>query len=333
MMKMNSRRKFLYSSLAISSMPFINSDIYGNIFKKNKLELALQIYSFAPLIFKNQLDILDYPKLIKDKYNISGAEYWSIAFMGKEKDKNFLKDLNNRTENEGVKNLIILVDNIDLATMKNGPSLASSIKVERDDAVNYHKKWIDTASEIGCHSIRVNLRSEEPDVKKILDNSSDSISKLIEYSKSQEIGIVVENHGGITGDADWLVGLMENINDKYVGTLPDFGSYNFCIKRGDLNLEDIESDCENQYDKYMGVQKLLPYAKGVSAKSHEFKLNGEEKSTDYKKMMQIISNSTYEGFITIEYEGAVMNMFGSKGNYLDTHEGVEATRKLISKYL
>ena len=253
--------------------------------------------------------------------------------MGKEKNKNFLKDLNNRTEDQGVKNLIILVDNIDLATMENGPSLASSIKVERDDAVNYHKKWIDTASEIGCHSIRVNLRSEEPDSKKILDNSSESISKLIEYSKSQEIGIVVENHGGITGDADWLVGLMENINDSHVGTLPDFGSYNFCIKRGDLNLEDIESDCENQYDKYIGVQKLLPYAKGVSAKSHEFKLNGEEKSTDYKKMMQIISNSAYEGFITIEYEGAVMNMFGSKGNYLDTHEGVEATRKLISKYL
>jgi len=333
MIKMNSRRKFLYSSIAISSMPFINSDIYGKIFKKNKLELALQIYSFAPLIFKNQLDILDYPKLIKDKYNINGAEYWSIAFMGKEKDKNFLRDLNNRAENQGVKNLIILVDNIDLATMENGPSLASSMKVERDEAINYHKKWIDTASEIGCHSIRVNLRSKEPDAEKILDNSSDSISKLIEYSKSQEIGIVVENHGGVTGDADWLVGLMENISDRHVGTLPDFGSYNFCIKRGDLNLEDIEGDCENQYDKYMGVQKLLPYAKGVSAKSHEFKLNGEEKSTDFKKMMQIISNSTYEGFITIEYEGAVMNMFGSKGNYLDTHEGVEATRKLISKYL
>ena len=332
MRKMNSRRKFLYSSLAISSMPFINN-IYGNPINKSKLELALQIYSFAPLIFKNQLDILDYPKLIKEKYNINGAEYWSIAFMGKEKNKNFLKDLNNRTEDQGVKNLIILVDNIDLATMENGPSLASTIKAERDEAVNYHKQWIDTASEIGCHSIRVNLRSEEPDSKKILDNSSESISKLIEYSKSQEIGIVVENHGGITGDADWLVGLMKNINDSYVGTLPDFGSYNFCIKRGDLNLEDIESACENQYDKYIGVQKLLPYAKGVSAKSHEFKLNGEEKSTDYKKMMQIISNSAYEGFITIEYEGAVMNMFGSKGNYLETHEGVEATRKLISKYL
>lgn len=332
-MEINSRRKFLFNSLALTSMPFLNSDVYGNIFKKNKLELALQIYSFAPLIFQNQLNILDYPELIRNKYNISAAEYWSIAFMGKEKDKNFIKDLNNRTADQDVKNLIILVDNIDLKTMANGPSLASNIKIERDEAIDFHKNWIDTASNIGCHSIRVNLRSEEPDTKKILDNSSESILKLIEYSKSQGISIVVENHGGITGDADWLVELMKNINSKYIGTLPDFGSNNFCVKRGNLNLEDIEGDCENQYNKYIGVEKLLPYAKGISAKSHEFNLEGKEKSTDYSKMMDIITRSSYKGFITIEYEGAMMNMFGNKGNYLNSYEGVEATKKLISKYI
>jgi len=332
-MKINSRRKFLFNSLALTSIPFLHSDVYGSIFKKNKLDLALQIYSFAPLIFQNQLNILDYPELIRKKYNIGAAEYWSIAFMGKEKDKNFIKDLNNRTSDQDIKNLIILVDNIDLKTMANGPSLASKVKIERDEAIDFHKNWIDTASEIGCHSIRVNLRSEEPDTKKILNNSSESISKLIDHSKSQGISIVVENHGGITGDADWLVELMRNVKSKYIGTLPDFGSYNFCIKRGDLNLGDIESDCENQYDKYVGVEKLLPYAKGISAKSHEFNSQGEEKSTDYSKMIDIISSSSYKGFITIEYEGAVMNMFGSKGNYLNSHEGVEATKKLISKYI
>ena len=103
-MEINSRRKFLFNSLALTSMPFLNSDVYGNIFKKNKLELALQIYSFAPLIFQNQLNILDYPELIRNKYNISAAEYWSIAFMGKETDKNFIKDLNNRTADQDIKN-------------------------------------------------------------------------------------------------------------------------------------------------------------------------------------------------------------------------------------
>ena len=332
-MKKNTRRNFLFSSLALSSIPLINTSVYGKIFEKNKIDLALQIYSFAPLLFQNKLDILMFPEMIKKRYNIKGAEYWSIAFMGKEKDKYFIRDLNSRSKDQEVENLIILVDNIDLQTMENGPSLASSKKSERDQSVDFHKYWIDVASEIGCHSIRVNLRSDESDSNKILENSSESILSLINHSRSQGISVVVENHGGITGDADWLVRLMKNINSKFIGTLPDFGSYNFCVKRGELNFEGITGDCEDQYDKYNGVEKLLPFAKGVSAKSHEFNSMGEETSTDYSRMMDIITDSSYEGFITIEYEGAVMKMFGGKGDYLEPHEGVEATQSLIKKYI
>ncbi len=332
-MKNYSRRKFLFSSLAISSLPTFQSEILGSIFQKNKIDLALQIYSFAPLLFQNQLDILKFPEMIREKYKINGAEYWSIAFMGKESDTNFIKDLNKRSLDQNVENLIILVDNVDINTMENGPSLASSEKNERDKSIDFHKKWIDVASEIGCHSIRVNLRSNESNTDKILDNSSESISKLIDHSSSQGVSIVVENHGGITGDADWLVSLMTNINNDYVGTLPDFGSYNFCVKRGELNFEGLTGECENQYDKYKGVKKLLPFAKGISAKSHEFNSMGEETSTDFSRMMDIISSSSYKGYITIEYEGAMMKMFGGKGDYLDPHDGVQATKSLINKYI
>ena len=332
-MKNYSRRKFLFSSLAISSLPTFQSEILASIFKKNKIDLALQIYSFAPLLFQNKLDILKFPEMIREKYKINGAEYWSIAFMGKENDTNFIKDLKKRSLDQNVENLIIPVDNIDINTMENGPSLASSKKNEREKSIDFHKKWIDVASEIGCHSIRVNLRSDESNSDKILDNSSESISKLINHSSSQGVSIVVENHGGITGDADWLVSLMTKINNNYVGTLPDFGSYNFCVKRGELNFEGLTGECENQYDKYKGVKKLLPFAKGISAKSHEFNSMGEETSTDFSRMMDIISSSTYEGYITIEYEGAMMKMFGGKGDYLDPHDGVQATKSLIKKYI
>ena len=332
-MKNYSRRKFLFSSLAISSLPTFQSEILASIFKKNKIDLALQNYSFAPLLFQNKLDILKFPEMIREKYKINGAEYWSIAFMGKENDTNFIKDLKKRSLDQNVENLIILVDNIDINTMENGPSLASSKKNEREKSIDFHKKWIDVASEIGCHSIRVNLRSDESNSDKILDNSSESISKLINHSSSQGVSIVVENHGGITGDADWLVSLMTKINNNYVGTLPDFGSYNFCVKRGELNFEGLTGECENQYDKYKGVKKLLPFAKGISAKSHEFNSMGEETSTDFSRMMDIISSSTYEGYITIEYEGAMMKMFGGKGDYLDPHDGVQATKSLINKYI
>ena len=218
---MNSRRKFLLSSLALTSFPIFENEVFGRVFKKNEIKLALQIYSFAPLILQNKLDILNFPEMIRKTYKINGAEYWSIAFMGKEKDKNLIKNLKKRSIDQNIENLIILVDNVDINTMENGPSIASSIKKERDKSIDFHKEWIDVASEIGCHSIRVNLRSDELDTNKILDNSSESISKLIDHSSNQGISIVVENHGGITGDADWLVSLMTNINNDYVGTLPD----------------------------------------------------------------------------------------------------------------
>ena len=300
---------------------------------KSNLDIGLQMYSFAPLIMQGKFDLLGFPDLVKNTYGINGAEYWSIPFMGRENDKDFLNDLKRRSDDIGVDNLIILVDDIDIKTMQSGPSLASSNKNDRDTAIDYHKKWVDVAKNIGCHSIRINLRSEEENDQKILENSSESISRLIEFSKQDNISIVIENHGGITGDADWLVSLMKNVDSKHLGTLPDFGTYNFCIKRGNLNFQSLSENCEDQYDKYLGVKKLMPYAKGVSAKSHEFDKDGEELSTNYSRMIKIISESNYKGYITIEYEGAMKGMFGGEGTYLSPHEGILATKKLINKYL
>ena len=329
----HSRRKFLKNTLSVYSTTLLAPHLFANNIDKSKLDIGLQMYSFAPLIMQGKFDLLGFSDLVKNTYGINGAEYWSIPFMGRENDKDFLNDLKRRSDDNGVDNLIILVDDIDINTMQSGPSLASSNKNDRDTAIDYHKKWIDVAKEIGCHSIRVNLKSDESDNKKILDNSSESISRLIEFSKQDNISIVIENHGGITADADWLVSLIKNVDNKYVGTLPDFGDYNFCVDRGALNFDDIGKVCKNQYDKYLGVKKLMPYAKGVSAKSHEFGKDGEELSTNYSRMIKIISESNYKGYITIEYEGAMMGMFGGEGTYLNPHDGILATKKLINKYL
>jgi len=329
----NSRRKFLKNTFSVFSTTFLAPNLFAKNIDKSNLDIGLQMYSFAPLIMQGKFDLLGFPDLVKNTYGINGAEYWSIPFMGRENDKDFLNDLKRRSDDIGVDNLIILVDDIDIKTMQSGPSLASSNKNDRDTAIDYHKKWVDVAKNIGCHSIRINLRSEEENDQKILENSSESISRLIEFSKQDNISIVIENHGGITGDADWLVSLMKNVDSKHLGTLPDFGTYNFCIKRGNLNFQSLSENCEDQYDKYLGVKKLMPYAKGVSAKSHEFDKDGEELSTNYSRMIKIISESNYKGYITIEYEGAMKGMFGGEGTYLNPHEGILATKKLINKYL
>ena len=329
----NSRRKFLKNTFSVFSTTLLAPNLFAKKIDKSKMDIGLQMYSFAPLIMQGKFDLLGFPDLVKNTYGINGAEYWSIPFMGRENDKDFLNDLKRRSDDIGVDNLIILVDDIDIKTMQSGPSLASSNKNDRDTAIDYHKNWLDVAKNIGCHSIRINLRSEEENDQKILENSSESISRLIEFSKQDNISIVIENHGGITGDADWLVSLMENVDSKHLGTLPDFGTYNFCIKRGNLNFQSLSENCEDQYDKYLGVKKLMPYAKGVSAKSHEFDKDGEELSTNYSRMIKIISESNYKGYITIEYEGAMKGMFGGEGTYLSPHEGILATKKLINKYL
>ena len=209
---------------------------------------------------------------------------------------------------------------------------ASLSSEERSRAIDFHKVWVDTASKIGCHSIRINLNSNDGTAEEVQEVCSESISKLIEYSSQSNISVVIENHGGLTGNGKWLSGLIKNINNEFVGSLPDFGDFNFCQTRGDLNF-DVDRECEMKYDKYLGVEELIPYAKGISAKSHDFDKNGNETKTDYKRMMKIIKNSDFEGYMAIEYEGAMLSLFGDKGNYLSPHEGVLASKALLEKLI
>jgi len=328
------RRKFIKnifkSSAAISlSSPLLNNDLFAN-YVSNKLKISLQCFSFASEFYKGNFNLSNFSKIVRETYNLDGAEFWSIPFMGKEKNSNFLNELRQKSNDYGVKNTIILVDLLDMQTMKQGNSLASIDKKERNQAIEDHKPWIDAAKSIGCDSIRINLWSDAS-MQEVMKVSIESISKLLEYASDKNISIVIENHGGHTGDAKWLVNLIKKINNKKLGTLPDFGTLNFCVKR-DLNL-DFTAKCLSQYDKYLGVKELLPYAKGISAKSTQFDLKGNETDTNFKKMVRLIKKSNFEGYISIEYEGAIRDTFSQQNNHLPTHDGILATKKLLEKHI
>ena len=328
------RRKFIKnifkSSAAISlSSPLLNNDLFAN-YVSNKLKISLQCFSFASEFYKGNFNLSNFSKIVRETYNLDGAEFWSIPFMGKEKNSNFLNELRQKSNDYGVKNTIILVDLLDMQTMKQGNSLASIDKKERNQAIEDHKPWIDAAKSIGCDSIRINLWSDAS-MEEVMKVSIESISKLLEYASDKNISIVIENHGGHTGDAKWLVNLIKKINNKKLGTLPDFGTLNFCVKR-DLNL-DFTAKCFSQYDKYLGVKELLPYAKGISAKSTQFDLKGNETDTNFKKMIRLIKKSNFEGYMSIEYEGAIRDTFSQQNNHLSTHDGILATKKLLEKYI
>jgi sugar phosphate isomerase/epimerase len=203
---------------------------------------------------------------------------------------------------------------------------------ERSKAIEKHYKWIDAAAFLGCPMIRVNVEGEgKPD--EVAKAAEDSLAKLIEYGSKSKIDVIVENHVGISCNGAWLAGVMKSLNNKHSGTLADFG--NFCINRTKPEAQTMaaymKTKCLEEYDRYKGITELMPYAKGVHAKTHTFDADGNDTETDFNKMFSIIKKSGFNGWVSIEYEGGLFKMYAPESKYLDDDAGVLATKKLVEK--
>ena len=280
----------------------------NNLFFK----LSLAQWSLNKGIYSGKFDPYDFAKTAKE-LGFSGLEYvnalYSDVMDSRNKHqaiKNFIKKSNDAAKQNNIENLLIMIDGEgDLAT--------SSVR-KRNTAIENHKKWIDAASQMGCHSVRVNLYGVEQK-KKWMEYSSDSLTKLSEFSKDFNINVIVENHGSLSSNAELLMQVINNVNLKNCGTLPDFG--NFCIKRVEGDL--YESSCVKEYDRYKGIKEMMPKAFAVSAKSNSFNNKGDEVYTDYLKMLKIVKESGYNGYIGVEYEGTGLSEI----------DGILATKNLL----
>ncbi|MDB9977077.1 sugar phosphate isomerase/epimerase [Flavobacteriaceae bacterium] len=241
------------------------------------------------------------------------VEYVSSLYWNELKNRSIDKitrELVSKSNDNDIKNLLIMVDGEgDLAVKNNS---------KREKAIENHIKWIEMAHELGCHSIRVNLNGEKQK-ENWIEYSSKSLTKLCSIAKKDKINIIVENHGGLSSNAKLLAKVMKEVNLDNCGTLPDFG--NFCIEKEDPN--NYFSNCINEYDKYLGMEELMPYAKAVSAKSFDFNNNGEESTIDFKRIIDIVSSFKYKGYYGIEYEG--LN--------LSEEKGILKTKKLLERHL
>ena len=338
---LNSRRKFINNSfqsflgLSLSNLIIENKLFAKEFTSQKKIKISLQCFSFASELLYGKMSILDFPNLVRNEFELDAAEYWNIPFANKIRDNNFVKEINLRTDDNGLKNTLMLVDLIDITT-GSSISLCSKDKKERSIAIEKHKEWLDFSKSIGCTSIRVNLWSDNLSMDQVSKFSIDSLNNLLEYSEKIDMSIVIENHGGYTADAFWLVKLIRSINHERLGVLPDFGSNNFCIEKLPKKEEELfnTNKCINQFDKYIGVKKLLPFARGISAKSVSFDKNGNEENTDFERMINLIRSSSFEGYIAIEYEGGFMNSLAKNSSKnLSNVAGVHATKKLIEKFI
>jgi len=261
-------------------------------------QISLAEWSLHRTIRSKKIDHLDFFTIAKNKFGISAVEYVNIFFLDKAEDRSYLEEMRLRADDLGVISLLIMCD----AEGDLGDSDAKA----RTQAIENHYKWVEAAKFLGCHSIRVNARSNggyDEQVKL----SVDGLQRLTEFGSKHNINIIVENHGGLSSNGAWLAEVIRKVDHAYCGTLPDFG--NFQINDGEW------------YDRYQGVQELMPYAKAVSAKSHDFDLEGNETQTDYYKIMKVVLDAGYNGYVGIEYEG----------NNLEEMEGIRATKNLLER--
>jgi len=281
--------------------------------QQTKYKFSLAQWSLHKDLFAGKKDPMNFAQDAKD-LGFTGLEYVSQLYVSDAVDYPMkskgidavLKELKRRSDSLNMENLIIMVD-------REG-DLSFSDEKETKKAIENHKKWIDAAAFLGCHSIRINLFGDS-DPETWVKNSVRSLKALCEYGATKNVSILVENHGGLSSNAALLARVMKEVNMENCGTLPDFG--NFCVKRE--GGERWGAPCVEEYDKYKGIEELMPFAKGVSAKSYDFNDAGDETTLDYYKMMDIVHKSGFQGFVGVEYEGE------------DPIPGIKATKALVEK--
>lgn len=270
----------------------------GTVSKKEFFQISLAQWSLHKALFSGQLSNLEFPVKAKNDFGISIVEYVSPFFQKKEKQRSYLKELKNITEDNGITNHLIMVDG--------EGNLGDTDAAKRKQAVENHHKWIDAAKYLECKTIRVNAAGRGT-AEEVQQAAIDGLGQLAEYGRKNKINVIVENHGGYSSNGQWLATIMKQVNNPYCGTLPDFGNF---------RISGTET-----YDRYQGVQELLPYAKGLSAKTYDFDMNGNETTIDYKRMLDMVRKAGWTGIIGIEYEG----------NRLGEDEGIRATKALLER--
>ncbi|WP_437370176.1 sugar phosphate isomerase/epimerase family protein [Maribacter litoralis] len=325
---MNKRRKFIkqigLGTLGTGLLTTLPNSLYANSIANN-YPISLAQFSLASEFFMGKHNTLEFPARAQKDFGVNIVEYVSMFFADKMNDPSFFKELKLRTDDLGVTNHLIMVDDENIADLD---------KTKREHAVESHYKFVDAAEILGCSSIRVNLGSLEQtgSAEAVADAALEGYSKLLKYGDNHDMNIIVENHVGHSCNGKWLANIMKQLNHKRAGVLPDFG--NFCINRTKPETMDIagymNTKCLEQYDMYLGIEELMPYAKGVSAKTHKFDAQGNETEMDYKRIFNIIEKSGFNGIIGIEYEGGLMHAQGIEG-YVSNEEGIIATKNLIQK--
>ena len=322
------RKTFLKLSALLSSSLFLGCDLSS--FKKQNFKLSLSQWSLHKTIFggtkekdyhqwkkwlnespekvlQGSLHPLDFPFVAKNTYGFNAVDYVNTFFFRENED--YFTELKKRCKDNDVESVLIMIDEEGM--------LADLDTINRKKAIENHRKWLYKAAILGCHSIRVNLHGTGTKEEQ-QENSIESLTQLCDEAKTLNLDVIIENHGGMSSEPNWLLEIIKKTEKSNLGTMVDFDNFKYS--------ETKIWDGEYTYDRYKGVELLLPYAKSVSAKSYSFNNLGDEETIDYKRMAEIIKKSDFKNHISVEFEGEGENSISEK-------EGILATKNLLEKYL
>ena len=302
-----SRRGFLQTS-ALAATALAIPGFASAASKAPLFRISLAQWSLHRALKGGKLDNLDFARTTKNEFGIEAVEYVNQFFKEKAKDTGYLTEMKTRAAGEGVESLLIMIDG--------EGRLGDPDATKRTEAVENHYKWVEAAKFLGCHAIRVNAASAGTYQEQV-KLAADGLGRLTEFGAKHDISVIVENHGGLSSNGAWLAEVIKSVGNDHCGTLPDFGNFGIDRNKGDW------------YDRYTGVKELMPFAKAVSAKTYDFDEKRPfvtidsrwDKETDFLKMMKIVLDAGYKGWVGIEYEGG----------QLDEYEGIRESKELLDR--
>jgi len=300
------RRTFIRNSV-MGATALAASPLTAAGYQEKALQISLAQWSLHRSFGNGSLDPVDFASIAMEKYKIDAVEFVNGLYPDKGKDESFWNTMKKRSADAGVKNLVLMVDD--------EGDLGSASEKKRLQAVENHYKWVHAANLLACPTMRVNAFGDaDREIYRMA--IMDGMARLADYAATLDVNIVIENHGLFSSDASLIAGIIQEVNRPNFGAFPDFGNWCLSAKWGST-----QEECDKVYDRYKGVKELLPYAKAVSAKSYNFNEQGEDTKIDYYRMMKIVKESDYNGYIGIEYEGMEKS----------EHEGILITRELMKK--
>jgi len=259
---------------------------------QEKFHISAAAWSWHKMFFNGEIKQIDQPKLAREA-GAKGLELVNAFFPSPQ--YSYLKELMKTAESEGIRILLIMCDD-------EGDFSSPDFREQRQAIIN-HRKWIDIAAVLGCHSIRVNAGEKHISPEEDMKTAAASFYELCQYARQYGLNVIIENHGQRTEDPKWLAKLIETVGAPNFGTLPDFGNF------------------PPGTDLYKAVETLMPYAKAVSAKCYDFDEKGNETQIDFPRMLDIVLKAGYQGFVGVEFEG----------NRLSEIEGTKAGVKLLQR--